>query len=318
MRILVIAPEPLFPPRSGIGKRSLQFVHYLVRKHDVDLLTLQIAGNNSLIATSDPEFGADLEGRCRSSVVVEDETSRMQLRYGFVWQSERLEREIQRMLRGNNHDAILGFSSVMPFYLADISDRPVVIDINDADDIAWRGTLRHGGSMRNRLRAARNLLLFPFYRRHFLSRVRDLVVVSADDGEHLRRSLPKSRIHVVPLTPEPCFFEPIEISPEPNTILFHGNLGAVHNAEAARYLMTEIFPRVEKVLPNARLILAGPNAPLNLERRARIMPNVRLLGHIPDIRDVLRRAAVFACAHRSGSGVKTKCPVPRKCPQLMI
>lgn len=92
---------------------------------------------------------------------------------------------------------------------------------------------------------------------------------------------------------------------EPHSILFLGSFRHRPNVEALEWLVEGVMPEVLREEPGARLYVAGSDAP-----EGHTVPDlggaVRMLGFVPEVRDVLARYAVFACPILSGSGVRVK------------
>ncbi len=90
----------------------------------------------------------------------------------------------------------------------------------------------------------------------------------------------------------------------PPTILFQGTLRYAPNAQAARFLATEIAPLLERVVPDVRIRLVGLSTPA-LETLHR-PPLVTLVGRVADIDDELCRADLVIVPVRFGSGTRVK------------
>jgi glycosyltransferase involved in cell wall biosynthesis len=307
VNILVVTADPVYPPRNAIAKRSLQLLSFLPARHSLDCLLLEMTEVQSgPVMSSLAEWGSNFYDSCRRVVHFPIERSRMNLHYGFVWYSRAFERCIARLLRENHYDVVLGISVNMAYYLRRVRSVPVVVDLNDADEMACWREIVNGSNLRNRARAARNLVLFQLFRRRVLARHRHLVVVSDVDAAFLSRQLKRTVVHVVPLGPEPHFFAPVRETEIPNVVMFHGSLSAPHNRDAARVLLREIHPGVLRERPETELWIVGPGMDGSLAEFARSLPNVRLTGHVPDVKPLLEQAAVYVCPHATGSGMKTK------------
>lgn len=85
-------------------------------------------------------------------------------------------------------------------------------------------------------------------------------------------------------------------------LLFTGNFDYVPNAQAAQYLVHEIFPRVLARRPNATLFIVGRNPPLGLNNQ----PGVMVTGFVEDIVPYYQAAEIFVCPLLSGAGIKNK------------
>jgi polysaccharide biosynthesis protein PslH len=99
-----------------------------------------------------------------------------------------------------------------------------------------------------------------------------------------------------------AFDEPVR---RPPTMLFFGNLGYFHNQEPARFLATEVLPRVRESVPGASLRVAGARPAPSL-RRALAGAGAELVDSPPDMPAQLRGAAVAVLPMFSGSGIKNK------------
>ena len=92
---------------------------------------------------------------------------------------------------------------------------------------------------------------------------------------------------------------------ERHDILFLGGYQHRPNLDAAEFLVREIWPLVSSKLPShARLVLAGSEMPEAIRRLAG--DRILALGFVPDLREVLEGARVFAAPLRYGAGVKGK------------
>ena len=90
----------------------------------------------------------------------------------------------------------------------------------------------------------------------------------------------------------------------PQTILFVGYFGHDPNADAARWLAFEIFPRIRKSHRDAQLVLVGGDPPADvtgLEQKG-----VITAGAIADVSQHLDTAAVVVAPIRTGGGVRVK------------
>jgi polysaccharide biosynthesis protein PslH len=111
-------------------------------------------------------------------------------------------------------------------------------------------------------------------------------------------------LDIVPNGVDLVHFAPDQAHPEPRTILFTGTMSYFPNADAAIWFCHEVLPKIRKRCPDARFVIAG-RAPTR-EVRDLAGPGVDVTGAVEDIRPYFRRAAVFVCPMRSGSGSQVK------------
>ena len=88
---------------------------------------------------------------------------------------------------------------------------------------------------------------------------------------------------------------------DPNELLFVGMFDHAPNLAAAKKLTHEIFPRVQKELPEARLTLIGNKAPSELS-----CPGINILGNVENIAQHYQLCGLFVAPLVSGGGVRMK------------
>jgi glycosyltransferase involved in cell wall biosynthesis len=130
-------------------------------------------------------------------------------------------------------------------------------------------------------------------------------VVCSDLDAGRARAGGVSRVEVVPnayrVVDEPV--GRVEVG-DPPTVLFQGTLRYPPNAEAARFLVGEVVPRLRSLAPDVRVRLVGTTAPA-LEALDD-PPTVNLVGQVPDMSEELARADVVVVPIRFGSGTRLK------------
>lgn len=134
-----------------------------------------------------------------------------------------------------------------------------------------------------------------------LARSDAVTFITARDRDLVLRGRPHPHA-VVPAAVERIANAPAE--PEPDTMVFSGNLRTASNQDMALHLARDVLPRVRARRPNARLDLVGIEAPPVLRRLRE--PGVRLVGAVDDMHATLARAWVTAAPLRFGSGVQNK------------
>jgi len=90
-------------------------------------------------------------------------------------------------------------------------------------------------------------------------------------------------------------------------IVFVGNYAHLPNRDAIRWFMSDIFPNVNKKLPDVNLIVVGANLPDDLAKELK-QKNINLRGFVSDteLATILTSARVFIAPLRYGAGVKGK------------
>jgi glycosyltransferase involved in cell wall biosynthesis len=92
-----------------------------------------------------------------------------------------------------------------------------------------------------------------------------------------------------------------------NTILFLASYKYLRrNVDAALYFYHEVFPRVCKVIPDARFIAAGYGPPADLTALQEMDPAVSVPGFVDDLDECYKRASVFVAPILVGGGIIVK------------
>jgi len=87
-------------------------------------------------------------------------------------------------------------------------------------------------------------------------------------------------------------------------LLFVGGYGHPPNADAMRWMAEEILPEVRKLVPEARIFVAG-DVPEE-ERRVLTDSGLDMLGRVPDLAPLMNSALASIAPLRFGAGVKGK------------
>jgi polysaccharide biosynthesis protein PslH len=111
-----------------------------------------------------------------------------------------------------------------------------------------------------------------------------------------------------PVVTIPFGADSLEGDPHPaesdGSVLFVGNFVHPPNADAARRLVTSIFPRVRDSHPQCVLYVVGDNPPAELLEDER--PGVVVTGWVADLAPYMERAAIVVAPVREGGGMRVK------------
>jgi succinoglycan biosynthesis protein ExoO len=127
----------------------------------------------------------------------------------------------------------------------------------------------------------------------------DLVVaIQEDEAAIVKDRLPSQNVVVAPI---PVQAAPHAFPGDSDTLLFVGS-NTAPNTDALQWFVGEIWPRIRKQRPSARLLVAGSVSWVFSQRA----PGVEYLGVVPDLDPLYRRAGVVVSPLRVGSGLKIK------------
>jgi glycosyltransferase involved in cell wall biosynthesis len=175
----------------------------------------------------------------------------------------------------------------------------------DLPDIEHRRFLREiSQPPRGRLKPLRRLWVPSLWwgERRMIARSDRTFVCSDTDREYLKRTMHVPNVTVMPNAA--ARVEDHAPSTEPN-VLFLGTYGYPPNRVAAEYLVREIWPHLSRLRPEARLLIAGPEAE-NIPSFRTPPAGVQFLGFVPDLDALYARTRVFCCPIQSGGGTRVK------------
>lgn len=183
-------------------------------------------------------------------------------------------------------------------YLSLGTARRRVLDLHNVEHDLMRSRARSATGARAAAARAEAVLLRRLERRAL--RVADAVVVVS---ERDARRLPGRAARVL-LCPNGWDASPPLPPAEAPVVVFVALLGWGPNAEAARWLVREVWPHVRRHRPDARLRLVG-RAP-GPDVRALAGGDVEVVPDVADVRPYLREARVAVAPLLSGGGTRLK------------
>lgn len=145
----------------------------------------------------------------------------------------------------------------------------------------------------------------------------DRVWVCSDDDASLMQNLygKKSNLQVVPNGINIADYETIRLGNCPlpkniqittHTIIFTAAFGYKPNAVAAQILIEQIYPKLQKIYPDCRLLLVGRDPTKQMKQAAKNDPGIIVTGKVPDVRPYLAAASVVVVSLLEGSGTRLK------------
>ncbi len=133
------------------------------------------------------------------------------------------------------------------------------------------------------------------------------IAVSEPDAALMRERFGVKRVEVVDNGVDTAFFKPQrDVERNPARILFLGSLDWRPNLDGVSLLLDDIFPLVQKRVPNATLAIVGRRPPEWLRQRAATSPGVELFPDVPDVRPFLAGCGMLAVPLRIGGGSRLK------------
>jgi glycosyltransferase involved in cell wall biosynthesis len=144
--------------------------------------------------------------------------------------------------------------------------------------------------------------------RHWESRVTQKFdrceVVSELDQKILQNSYPQTSIEVVPNGVDTEAYRPLPRTTGTPTLLFVGKMDYIPCEDAVLYFSREIFPLVQKQVPDLRLLIVGVNpSPKVIQLNSAA---IHVTGRVADIIPYYRQSSLCVVPLRAAGGTRLK------------
>lgn len=316
MRILILAPRAPFPADYGAAQRNLKIIEWLGRLHEVTLLAYGDP-NDRAVKSALESAGARVEIVAPAPRAIVDRVRTLALS-GEPDLARRLwSTELNERLTSLLHETAFDLIQIegLEMYLAWATARRtlrllprVILDEHNAESIlqesGWRSSVRRRSYATAAYSFVQTGRLRRFERQACRS-VDGVIDVSPEEDAALQELVPGLRSVVIPNGVDTDHYRLGDNSNGDGSVLFIGKLDYRPNVDAAEWLVTNIWPKVRKAVPEARLNVVG-REPLPKITRLADRPGVAVIGPVVDERPWFERAAVLAVPMRMGGGVRLK------------
>ena len=177
----------------------------------------------------------------------------------------------------------------------------VILDAHNVEIEAFKGSIANFNPLK---RLVGKFLLNPLRKMEIgASQDVDAIFACSEEDAAFFKRYNKS-VHIVPNGVDCRFFTP-ENTKTGNDIIFMGGTKYSPNADAIRFYLSEVHPRVRKAIPDARLLAIGASQQ-DIGKYAKSDDSVQALGFVEDVKPYLDMAKVGICPVRHGSGTRLK------------
>lgn len=321
MRVLFVSnhfPRDLNTSTQGIYKRMGLFIDALKAISQFDMLFFvspEVDTSPSAIAQLETAFSRHWQTSINLFLCpIEAPTSKLQQQLAgifnfyqqadYVATSQAAALEVFEYCLSRQPDAIFvhRLNSIVPAMLTRQSLPPLFFDLDDIEHIRFMRQIRQPPT---RPQTSLYFLQVPARLRGELRAIRlaqRTFVCSEQDRRYLsdRWQLPG----VVSVPNAIKIPEPQPLTTEP-TLLLLGGYYYFPNANAANFLIEQVWPHIQQAVPQARLIIAGPE-PEKIRRYSKELPSVEFTGFVQDLDALYQRSRIVCCPIFSGGGTRVK------------
>ena len=309
MKILMLTPYLPYPLHSGGQIRSYNLIKNLSQKHQITLFSF-IRSAKELVHI------AELEKYCAKVKVFKRRQAwdprniliSALTPYPFlvaIYLSKSVKNAIRREL-ASNYDLIHAETFYVMPNLPKPTNIPTLLVEQTIEYMVYQRFVEDFKFFLLKPLLYFDVLKIKLWEKYFWQKATRLAAMSQSDKQIMEKSVKDRKVDVVANGVDVEHFTESRIAKAVNqTILFVGNFKWLPNKDAAKFLVTDIWPKIHQQLPRAKLWIVGRNPTseiLDLSNQK----NVTVSGEVDDIREAFQKSSVLLAPIRSGRGTKYK------------
>jgi sugar transferase (PEP-CTERM/EpsH1 system associated) len=313
-KLLYLVHRLPYPPNKGDKVRSYHLLKHLAGRHRVFLGTFIDDPEDEVHVDAVREYCADMH-----ITRINPKVARLMSLSGLArnsaltlpyYHSASLQTWVDRILREEQIDAAVVFSSVMAQFVQGVPQLRKLVDFVDVDSAKWaQYAANHRWPMSWLYRREGERLLA--FERSVASQADRCFFVTDLEADLFRRLAPEcaDKVEAVCNGVDADFFSPQHEFPSPFgpdelPLVFTGAMDYWPNIDAVVWFAAEVLPMLQKNWPRLRFYIVGRSpAPAVLELAG---SQIVVTGTVPDVRPYLRHAAVVVAPLRLARGVQNK------------
>jgi glycosyltransferase involved in cell wall biosynthesis len=327
MRILTINHAIPFPPVSGGDQRTYQLVRGLAKRHEVTVVGFG-ADDDPYVPPPFPVecvrcgweqpplyqqmWGADVEAAraARDRLDSSDEPWFVSAR-----ESSTFEKTLRRLCRQDFDLALIEHSDMARFLNALPPEMPKILDLVDLHTLMVRREAEEkiGAEWEWLGREAERVRRFESWA---ASRCALCLAVSGQEAEAARALLGEADVRVVPNGVDTSHFRAASGPGQDGYLLFTGTMNYEPNVEAVQHFVAEIWPLIQRQIPQATFHIVGAYPTPEVEALAG--GGVEVHGSVPDMAPYFRQAAVVVVPLLHGGGTRLKILEAAACSRAVV
>jgi len=291
-------------PYTGAGVRGAQFVNFLSRHFETDLVYMEGSGH-----PGNPDLEKVFSNR------IPDVREKVRIPFskkGYFMFSRELYRAAVRFVEKNKYQFIVadyGLSSRYAYLLSKRYGIPFVYCPHNVEHRQYLGKLKSD---------FRRLPFVPYVyhvEKKGCRRAALVVAISDGDARFFSRWTPADRIAVVPQGFDDREYHPFyrAAKNDPKIVLFFGNFNISTNREAVHVVYRSIVDAVVEQIPNVRFRFVGANPPTEWTH-----PRFEFTGFVESVLPHLQQADVVISPILRGWGMPTKIVESLACGKRII
>jgi glycosyltransferase involved in cell wall biosynthesis len=307
-RLLFLLPSVPDPPDAGAKLRNLGLLRLAAATRGVDVIAFGQSEDEDRLAALGERTQVVPLPRARSRLIraVGSATSEHPDMADRLWSPE-FAQTISCFVQREGYAGVQAEGIEMARYLRLVPPDVRIYDAHNPEFLLQRRASESSPGALARVYSRIQWQRLERFERSVVHSSRLTLAVSEHDANQLLALAGQACVAVVPngLEVAAYAFHPPSADDAPN-ILFLGKLDYRPNAEALRWLLEHVLPRVFDAVPGARLFAVGANPPRWLVEAGQHDPRIAVTGYVADERPYLDRCAVLVLPLRIAAGSRLK------------
>jgi polysaccharide biosynthesis protein PslH len=308
MKILFVSAVTPFPLYSGGQIRIYNLLRNLSKIHEITLFTF-IRNESERIYSRQLNFVHQVEMFYRGSGKRLKYISKSVVgKYPLLlttYDNSLMYQTIKQSLTQTKYDLV----HIEPFYVYPVLPKleiPLVVAEHNVEYEVYGNYAKASQFLPKKILIGLEAKRMEVWEKSILAKANQIIAVSEDDQRKIVRFSGNTNISVVPNGIDPNFFKfnQKSFSGKTKKFMFVGDFKWLPNRELFKRLLTEIWPGIKKVLPDATLHIIGRNIPNdNGELK---LNDISLVENVTDIREAYREYDVMLAPVAVPGGSKYK------------
>ena len=309
MKILFVCHRFPYPPNRGGKIRPFHMIQHLSRKHSVVVASLAHT-------QEELQEGQPLKEHCQEVIaeVLPSSTRWLQTVAALptgapssvaYFYSRKLAARIHQAWQRGGFDAIIVHCAFAAQYVAKLQGGFRMLDFGDVDSAKWMDYAEHRSfplSLGYRIEA----LKLRRFEQKLTEEFDACTATTRGELDEVRRLNAAKAVAVIPNGVNLNYFVPRQENPRNSSVIaFLGRMDYYPNIDAVLFFAKEVFPSVQKAVPEAKFRIIGSN-PTRAVRDLVSIPGISVTGYVADVRPHLADAAIAVAPLRIARGTQNK------------
>lgn len=328
VRTLFITRKLTYPPIGGAPLRNWQNINIMMKYGPVAVFSILLAPSSSStesppgVAVSSIHYIDDGQYSLWGKINRQMQLWRSRIN-GYLeadnYYACKVEQEMNRFLTEFKPDLVIFEELCLYYYLPVVKRHKccIIYDAHNVESFLYREVKQKAiKSLKSKIKANIEIARMNSIERDFVEQTNQVWVCSDHDANLLQTLCKKElSVRVVPNGVDVAYYNSINLShyslpsnlePVPFTLIFTASFSYQPNVLAARLLLQQIYPRLQKIHPNCRLLLVGINPTQDMHEAAKKDAGIVVTGKVPDIRPYLSASSIVIVPLFHGGGTRLK------------